>query len=231
MTAPESIDRDQPGTIHDYVDALTRTTIHRERYTIRVTNPDGTSTWVSGRHRTTNAPLIHQLEAAIYTTNAESGSRAGFESKPSARLDALDAIARIETGTLQWLNKLGLKSPVTLTSAGPIFDLCRAIQRAAANAGPSMLADVRSWWITARTTTGWDSPAWRPRATCPLCARTGGLRIRLDAQTAHCLECGEVWDHATIGLLAEHIRNENHDTPDAKQLEPDSDNTYSQDVG
>jgi hypothetical protein len=235
MTAhhPEAIDRDQPGTVQDYVDALTKTTTHHERYTIRTTNHDGTSTWITGRHRTTSQPLIHQLEAAIYTTTAESGTRAGFESKPSARIDALDALTRIEAGTLDWLKRLGLKSPVTLTPAGPIFDLCQALQRAAANAGPAILRDVRSWWITARTITGWDSPAWRPRSSCPLCAKTGGLRIRLDAQTGHCLECGEVWDHTTIGLLADHIRSENHeaDTRTADQLEPDPDTPYSQDVG
>jgi hypothetical protein len=212
---PKAIDRDQPGTLQDYVDALTKITTHEERFTVRVTNSDGTSTWVTQRHHTRSLPLIHQLEAAIYTTTAESGARAGFESKPSARLDALDTLTRIEAGTLDWLKRLDLKSPVTLTPSGPIFDLCQAVQRAAANAGAPMLRDVRSWWITARTTTGWDSPAWRPRATCPLCAKKGGLRIRLDAQTAHCNECGEVWDHTTIGLLADHIRAEN-DTPEAE---------------
>jgi hypothetical protein len=209
MSAPEAIDRDQPGTLQDYVDALTKTTVHHERYTVHVNNQDGTSTWVTKRHTATSRPLIHQLEAAIYTRVAETGARPGFESKPSARLDALDTLARIEAGTLDWLNRLNLKSPMVLTPSGPIFDLCRAVQRAAANAGPAMLGDVRSWWITARTITGWDSPAWRPRSACPLCGNKGGLRIRFDAQTGHCTECGEVWDRATIGLLAEHIRAEN----------------------
>lgn len=64
---------------------------------------------------------------------------------------------------------------------------------------------------TATPLTGWDSPAWRPDNTCPLCSKHGGLRVRADATGATCVECGEAWDEAAIGLLAEHIRRENHD--------------------
>ncbi|WP_157432593.1 hypothetical protein [Aeromicrobium sp. Root472D3] len=59
--------------------------------------------------------------------------------------------------------------------------------------------------------TGWDSPAWRPNNTCPLCGVKGGLRIRLDHHTGTCMDCRQTWDPSTIGLLADHIRVENHE--------------------
>ena len=69
-------------------------------------------------------------------------------------------------------------------------------------------ADVRSWWRQARIIAGWDSPTYRPRATCPVCSNRSGLRINLGAHTGVCVECRTVWEPATIGLLAEHIRRE-----------------------
>lgn len=69
--------------------------------------------------------------------------------------------------------------------------------------------DVRRWWTQARIVSGWDSAAWRPANTCPACEQRGGLRVRLAAEAALCIECRETWDSTTIGLLAEHIRAEN----------------------
>jgi hypothetical protein len=69
--------------------------------------------------------------------------------------------------------------------------------------------EVNRWWTWARVVTGWDSPPWRPNVDCPMCARRGGLRVRLNDRSAACLECGETWDHTTIGLLAEHLREVN----------------------
>ncbi|MGH4002205.1 MAG: hypothetical protein ACRDTJ_32590 [Pseudonocardiaceae bacterium] len=69
--------------------------------------------------------------------------------------------------------------------------------------------DVRRWWTQARIVSGWDSAAWRPANTCPACEQRGGLRVRLAAEAAVCIECRETWDRLTIGLLAEHIRTEN----------------------
>lgn len=70
-------------------------------------------------------------------------------------------------------------------------------------------ADVRYWWRQARIISGWDSPPWRPYNTCPNCSKRKGLRINSMAHTAVCVECRTVWEPSTIGLLAEHIRQEN----------------------
>lgn len=75
-------------------------------------------------------------------------------------------------------------------------------------------ADVRSWWRQARIIAGWDSPTYRPRATCPVCSDIRSLRVNLGAHTAVCVACRTVWEPSTIGLLAEHIRREVDGEPD-----------------
>lgn len=77
--------------------------------------------------------------------------------------------------------------------------------------------DIHHWWKWARVVTGWDTPAWQPDNTCPLCGVRGTLRIRFEDQLATCINdaCRETWDSFTIGLLAAHIRTENNDTEEA----------------
>jgi hypothetical protein len=71
--------------------------------------------------------------------------------------------------------------------------------------------DMRRWWTQARITSGWDSRAWAPNNTCPIteCGERRTLRIRVDDQTAFCVNCRETWDSTSIGILAEHVRAEN----------------------
>lgn len=71
--------------------------------------------------------------------------------------------------------------------------------------------DVRRWWHQARIVSGWDQAAYRLFNTCPICETRGSLRIKLEVHAALCVECREVWDAETIGLLAEHVRTENGD--------------------
>lgn len=78
-------------------------------------------------------------------------------------------------------------------------------------------ADVRRWWRQARIISGWDSPTYRPFATCPVCEKRKGLRINLGAQTAVCVECRTVWEPSTIGLLAEHVRFEREGAPESEE--------------
>lgn len=71
--------------------------------------------------------------------------------------------------------------------------------------------DIAAWWTWARVVTGWDTPAFQPNNTCPLCGTRGTLRVRLEQQRATCINdaCRETWDETNIGLLADHIRSEN----------------------
>lgn len=68
--------------------------------------------------------------------------------------------------------------------------------------------DVRHWWRQARIIAGWDSPTYRPFATCPVCSDRRSLRINLSTHSAVCVECRTVWGPDTIGLLGEHVRVE-----------------------
>ena len=192
-------------TVHDYVVALTEPTVHAEPRTILQTNADGTHTWITDRHQAANPSLLEQLWSAVVSSGAYDGGAHAFSSKPAARIDAIDVAQDIDSGVTQWLNRHNLDHP---------GDVSVALRRAAAAAGPAIFRDVRSWWIRARVVTGWDSPAWRPDNTCPLCAKRGDLRVRLDEAVATCLGCDEAWDRQTIGLLAEHIRTENREDED-----------------
>ena len=218
--AARALDRDQPATTSDYVDALTRPTTHHEPYTTLRTMGDGSHYWTTERHRTISLPLIEQLQSAVATTGAITGGAHAFASKPAARVDAIDVLQDIERETGSWLRRLHL--PVE-DKHGRALALADRIRAAAANGGDDIHRDLRSWWIRARTVTGWDAPSWRPDNTCPLCGVKGGLRVRLDAQTAACIECGEGWARDTIGLLADHIRAENHEDED----EGDADGSMS----
>lgn len=69
-------------------------------------------------------------------------------------------------------------------------------------------ADVSRWWRQARIIAGWDSPTYRPFATCPNCSKRSGLRINLSSHSAVCVECRTVWGPDVIGILADHVRLE-----------------------
>ncbi len=189
----------QPDT-HEMVTELCDHTKHRERIERR----QGT-TIIIDIHVTEHPSLLAQLANSIEPSGAtEGGLRPGFGSKPSARLDAIDAYLRIDHEAARWVRHLGEDDPGDTTT-------CVRRAHALGRHNKAVQHAIRRWWVTARVVTGWDTPAWQPDATCPLCARRGTLRIRLATQTGLCLPdtgCGETWTPDTIGLLADHIRDE-----------------------
>ncbi|KQX76046.1 hypothetical protein [Aeromicrobium sp. Root472D3] len=82
----------------DYVSALCDATRHGEAYLSSQRNPDGSTTFVTQRHRTTSPPLLEQLWATVEASGSTEGGQRSFASKPSARLDAIDAATDIEHG-------------------------------------------------------------------------------------------------------------------------------------
>lgn len=189
----------------DYVNELTRTHDHREHYTTKV----GHTTY--GRdHVTRVPPLLHQLRFASPSGLGDERGNLGYESRPAASLDALDTLTRIEHQATTWFRLLARP-----TMDEP-HDLIRLLQKLAGlHAGVKDPAqrrdlehDVRRWWAQARVVTGWDSPAWRPDNTCPMCGEHGTLRVRLGEKVGLCVDCRETWDADNIGLLADHIRIE-----------------------
>jgi hypothetical protein len=192
-------------------------------------------------HRTVAPPLLEQLWQSIEPSgSAEAGVARPAASKPAARLDAIDTAQRIDAQVGAWLDLLD-SAPARAKATGlteselrllesvnrlrhlasliPGLDHCgnrpTYDQQGPICCNPHEIEHhIHRWWTWARVVTGWDTPAWQPANTCPLCGTRSSLRVRLDDQRATCINdaCRETWGPDTIGLLAEHIRRENNDT-------------------
>lgn len=189
----------------DVVHELTQPHTHREHYQIR-----RGKTWYGRDHITRFPSLLQQLwENDTPSNSAQEGPRPGFASKPAARLDALAAAARIDLEVNRWILDIG-EQPRSLDTA----DLIRQLHGLSASADTvtkrAVEKDLRRWWTQARIVTGWDSPAWAPDNTCPQCGERGTLKVRLAEHIGMCThdQCRATWDESTIGLLADHIREE-----------------------
>jgi hypothetical protein len=204
--------------VHDMIAELTRPHVHREHYT---TDLIAGTRW--SRNHTTRVPsLLDQLEHSMPSSQGESSGARGFESRPVARLEALDALIRIDRDSADWCTVLdpdravplvdGAASYVWVTAAAG-----RALSPRQGRHGRTAIvccpwhrveSDIRSWWAQARILAGWDSPAWQPHASCPLCGQAGSLADPVvgERRDVHALP-GDVGP-STIGVLAEHIRVE-----------------------
>lgn len=207
----------------DLIRELTQTTNHRELY-IRKRAPR--------YHVTSNPPLLVQLKAAATPNPAvEAGTTRPAASKPSAAIDCIDTLNRITQQATTWLQELHHPNPNnvirTITQLGALAPNVDHCGRRTPRRDPDhqvrcctnhrIEADTRRWWTWARIATRWDLPPWQPHNTCPYCGTLGALRIRLADQIATCTndDCRMAWDETTIGLLAVHIRTENHDYTEA----------------
>ena len=195
---------DRPSRdVVDYVRELTETHTHREHFTIRKGK-----TWYGQHHTTTVPALLRQLVAASPSGNVQERDNTGYGSRPTARLEALDTLMEIDAQAARWVRWLGHDDPGSTIACvrrlGGLYpDQDKRVQA-------ELARDMRHWWTWARIVSGWDSPAWRPDNTCPMCGERRTLRINLAAQAAFCVHetCHETWDETRIGLLAEHIRQE-----------------------
>ncbi|MBM7788866.1 hypothetical protein [Tenggerimyces flavus] len=200
MNAPARAEMDPLDCVHE----LTERIVHRERYTLEATSKRGRWRRTSRYHETEHPSLLEQLLGAVDPSrSAEEGTGIArpYGSAAAARLDAIDAALRIDREAAAWLRALGKDDP------GDTIACVRQLGPHLRNT--EIARDVRRWWTWARVLTGWDSPAWRPDNTCPLCGVRGILRVRLDKRSAVCIGCWETWDTETVGLLADHIRAEN----------------------
>lgn len=152
--------------------------------------------------------LLDQLHNAVIPGEAYVEDDGGHihrtpRSIPPARLEAINAIIQIEAGAAQWVRRSNLALRPSVASN------VRAMVSAAqvdSDTAELILIDLRRWYGWAATLTGWERPAWRPAAACPICDTRGTLRVRLDRSTAVCVACGAAWTPVNIGLLAEHVR-------------------------
>lgn len=158
-------------------------------------------------HSVMHPPLLDQLLATIRVATAESqGSRATPGSQSPIRIDALDAYLQIQTeaeGILREEFKVQPSSDVK-TNVSRFLDL---------PVNKDLARRIYHWHATASVITDWHTPPFRPNAPCPVCSKIGTLRIKLVTQSAVCTSCKALWNSATIGLLADHIREYKSDTP------------------
>jgi hypothetical protein len=193
--------------IADYADELTDS----RRNTERIATTD------KHRHRrvrdvwvTKHPSLLQQLEYAVepgetlLETEETTGGGTSFESRPAARLDAINELQRIQRETAAWCVRARVS--VRGTPTGNVRALVGAAALMGSTDQRALAADLRRWRTAAATITGWERPPVAPRTTCPICAARNTIRVRLDEKTGLCVACGETWDSETVGLLAEHIR-------------------------
>lgn len=190
------------------VDALTQPRTHREPYTRRTE----AGTLIHDRHVTRVASLLEQLGASVSPSGEvrlDSG-HAVPGSRPTARLEAIDALMAIDVEASHLLAYTGG------TDRGDIGANLRALvgrMSTLADDDQAEVARTAGRWVSrALSVTGWEVEPFRPDNTCPLCAEKRTLRVRVvTAYEVHasCVACGETWTPESIGLLAEHVRWEN----------------------
>jgi hypothetical protein len=204
--------------LHDMVRELCEYTKHRELF------------WGRRRgaryHVTENPPLLVQLKAAATPkASVDAGTARPAASKPSAAIDSIDTLLEIDSQAAAWLRALGEDDPGNVIRCVVQVGALAVSQEHCGRKAPKrdehghvicctyheIESDVRRWWSRARVVTSWDQPPFRPDNTCPICGERGTLRIRAEEQLAMCIDCRAVWDAETLGLLAAHIRAENHE--------------------
>jgi hypothetical protein len=206
-------------TIHLIHKQLTQWHTHRQPYHFE----GGMSSWDT-HHVTTVPPLIDQLDGADKRAAEMDLAGATPGSRPAANIEALDTLIHIDNEAAKWVRKLGHDDPgSTIACVRLLFSLaasakfCQRDKPSKGDDGRSVVCcdvhriehDMRRWWTQARIASGWDSLPWKPNNTCPVCSERRSLRIRPDDRAAFCVGCRETWDQGTIGLLAEHVRQEN----------------------
>jgi hypothetical protein len=224
VSAAPRIDQHQQPEVLDMVAELVDARRYRERIQ---RDPDQHGTRVTTWHRSRVPSLLDQLDDAA-PGGDRAPSAAGYESKPAARIDAVDTLDTIDRGASRWLNRYDVDHG-TWTTADAVRHLgvlLVRIDRAGhrcARSSPridrvsqavtcctwhELAREVRRWWARARIVTGWDEPAWRPDARCPVCGTLGSLGVRLRERIATCVECHEGWDPSSYQELADHVRAE-----------------------
>jgi hypothetical protein len=158
-------------------------------------------------HSVMHPPLLDQLLATMRVATAESkGSRATPGSQSPIRIDAFDAYRTIHKEAKAVLAQEFKVKPSSDVKKNVARFLDLPISKELAQL-------IYQWHATASVITDWQTPPFSPNAPCPVCSKNGTLRIKLAMQSAVCVSCKSLWNSATIGLLADHIRECKRDTP------------------
>lgn len=199
------------------VDELTRPRRHREGLTPDMAPLDArTRKPIHGAVIQHVASLLEQLEDCppANTLVLDNGHPVP-DSRPNANIESLDALAAVERESRWLLTYLG--GTGRDTAADNLRGLVGMFDQLLIEQQRDLAQIAQRWASRAKSVTGWEDPPFSPNNTCPLCAASRTLRIRvISISDAHasCVACGETWTPDTIGLLAEHIRAENSDYED-----------------
>lgn len=196
----------------DHIRHLTRGWTTTNTITQPHQTPNGTWTTQQHQHTTTHPPLLDQLQhaATSSTYTSDDPYRGHPGSKPAARLDAIDTLHRINTQSITLAHQLGATQPQPLR---------KRLTTIAGKLGNQPNPTVRSWWIAARVTTGWETRPYNPPVHCPVetCEQRGTLHIRLEDRIGYCTNCKTTWEPELIGQLAawvkwaaEHLNGPHH---------------------
>lgn len=165
------------------------------------------------RHLVHHPSLLDQLRATTSTSTISLGEsfRPVFASKPSARLDALRALQRIEVESLHWARMVGGRTRTTLEDRLRSLVPHDTAQVDAAGRKRTLHAAAQAWLTLARVVTGWENAPFAPNVPCPNvdCERRQSVRVRFDEvrpSGAACVECGTTWDADALPSLAAYVQ-------------------------
>lgn len=200
-----------PMLAADMIRELTRPYTTNEWVSQPQRTPEGKYRTVRRVHSVRHRPLLEQLHDVITGATSLSDEDAGrgtFGSKPAARVDAMDVLARIRCESTEYRQVLGMPRIAWRIEQATGVDYPRLLALSGrVGSGPD--ARVHRWWVAARVATQWDSPAWRPTgAPCPVeeCEQFGTLRVKLSECVAYCTACGSVWDNQfAVENLGRHV--------------------------
>lgn len=167
-------------------------------YLAELVVPYQTRTWVSQPERTPSgvmrtrrrAHVVQHLGLLDQVEETISGSTMGHEefsggvaaSKPAARLECIDYIARVNRESAALAVKMDLMYlPLRPRLLGMSDQLAVAV--------------ARDWWSAARIITQHDAAPVSPNVPCgnSSCDRRQSMRLRLEDRIAVCVECHSVW--------------------------------------
>ncbi len=169
-----------------------------------------------GRHVTVQDGLIHQLYESVFRQTALDGGHTAPASRPPLALEALSLHTVITIAVAKWCWQLRVRQRDSIEQ--DIRALVGKVPTVDSDTAHQLRADLRRWRSWCEVMTGWETVFAPKGVPCPVveCGQTGTLRILLAAKRAFCRNpaqhpdgtpvCGATWDHDTIGLLADYIR-------------------------
>jgi hypothetical protein len=159
--------------------------------------------------KTEHPSLIGQLSTSVKSQTDQTSS-SGYGSRPTLNVAGVSVLQDITSESWIWLRALDRKRAARADMRDSLTARLYRLHDLAATLPLDLLSkldvEVTRWWAQARVTTSWGDAPYRPHVPCAECGKIGGLCVTLTPTAAACLDCGAVWDAATIGILGNHVQ-------------------------